>query len=140
MPRLPDHTQWPESGKGSDLGPNDPVAPQPDAARTKAMTAPALAATCIVLAVVAVLVAGTLAARAHGYTVGGEQIVRCTSGHVFTTIWIPGMSLKSVRLGWVRLQRCPIGDHVALVTPVRDQDLTDEELRFAREHHDIRVP
>jgi hypothetical protein len=72
--------------------------------------------------------------------IGGQVIVRCGAGHLFTTIWIPAASVKSVRLGWWRFQRCPVGRHFSLVTPVNPSDLTDEERRFAREHHDIKLP
>jgi hypothetical protein len=95
-------------------------------------------ATLIVIG--AGLAVGTLAARRRGYSVGGNTVVRCRQGHLFTTIWIPGASIKAVRLGWARYQRCPVGQHWTLVTPVRNADLTDDELRFAREHHDVRVP
>jgi hypothetical protein len=30
-------------------------------------------------------------------------------------------------LGWVRLQRCPVGYYLTIVTPVKDSDLTVEE-------------
>ena len=40
-------------------------------------------------------------------------------GHLFTTIWIPGGSLKSLRFGWWRYQRCPVGHHWSVVTPVK---------------------
>jgi hypothetical protein len=72
--------------------------------------------------------------------IGGKLIVRCRAGHLFTTIWIPGASLKSVRLGWWRLQRCPVGRHWALVTPVRESDLTPEERAAARQVRDARIP
>jgi hypothetical protein len=70
----------------------------------------------------------------------GNVVVRCRAGHLFTTIWIPGGSLKSVRLGLWRLQRCPVGGHWSLVTPVDPAGLTDEELQAARENRDIRLP
>jgi len=96
----------------------------------------------IILAVVAaVLVAGTLAARRHGYSgMGGNQVVRCRSGHVFTTIWVPGASLKAVRLGRSRFQRCPVGGHWTMVRPVKDEDLSVEDRRTAEAHRDIRIP
>src|SRR4051812_372031 len=31
---------------------------------------------------------------------GGNVVVGCRRGHRYMTIWIPGISLKSVRLGW----------------------------------------
>jgi len=94
----------------------------------------------VIVSVIAGYVAGTILARRRGYNMGGTLVVRCRQGHLFSTIWIPGASLKAIRLGWFRLQRCPVGHHWSLVTPVRDADLTDEELRFAREHRDLRIP
>jgi len=93
-----------------------------------------------IIVVVVVLVTGTVAARRRGYKLGGNVIVRCLKGHLFTTIWIPGASLKAVRLGWWRLQRCPVGEHWTLVAPVRDSDLSDEERLIAEQHRDIRMP
>ena len=86
------------------------------------------------------LVGGTLVARRMGYKVGGNTIVRCRDGHLFTTLWIPGASIKSLRLGWYRFQRCPVGDHWTLVKPVKDADLTPEERKAAEQIHDVRLP
>jgi hypothetical protein len=72
--------------------------------------------------------------------IGGTVVVRCRSGHVYTTIWIPGISVKSLRLAWWRLQRCPVGRHWSLVTPAQESQLTDDERRLARQHRDIRIP
>lgn len=72
--------------------------------------------------------------------VGGRVIVRCREGHLFTTIWIPAASVKSLRLIWWRFQYCPVGHHFSLVTPVNAANLTKKERRSAREHHDIPVP
>lgn len=88
----------------------------------------------------AALVVGTIVARLLGYKLGGETIVRCRDGHLFTTIWVPGASLKAVRLGMVRWQRCPVGKHWSFVSPVRDADLTGTQRQFAEQHHDVRVP
>ena len=90
--------------------------------------------------IVGALVVGTLVARRLGYKIGGDTVVRCREGHVFTTLWIPGVSFKAVRLGWARFQRCPVGGHWSVVTPVRDVDLTVEERRLAAAHHDVRIP
>jgi hypothetical protein len=92
------------------------------------------------LLVIAAIVAGTLLARRRGYMFGANTIVRCRRGHLYTTTWIPGVKLKALDLGIARLQYCPVGRHWSLVTPVRDSDLTDEERRFARAHHDIPIP
>jgi hypothetical protein len=72
--------------------------------------------------------------------IGGNVIVRCRAGHLYTTIWIPAASVKSLRLVWWRVQRCPVGNHWSLVTPVNESELSEDERRFARAHHDIRLP
>ncbi len=90
--------------------------------------------------VVARFVGGTFAARLMGYKLGRETIVRCRDGHLFTTIWIPGASLKAVRLGMVRWQRCPVGKHWTLVSPVREADLTEAERQLAMQSRDAPVP
>lgn len=71
---------------------------------------------------------------------GGSLVVRCRQGHLFTTLWIPAASVKSLRLGWWRVQYCPVGRHWTVVVPVRESDLSDDQRRVAHEHHDIRVP
>jgi hypothetical protein len=90
--------------------------------------------------VVGFYLVATVVARWRGYRFGTSMTVRCRSGHMFTTIWIPGVSLKSIRLGWWRLQRCPVGDHWSIVSPVKEAGLSEEERRLAREHRDILVP
>jgi hypothetical protein len=45
-----------------------------------------------------------------------------------------------VRLGLWRVQRCPVGHHWSLVTPVNESDLSEDERRFAREHQDFPLP
>jgi hypothetical protein len=71
---------------------------------------------------------------------GANTVVRCRCGHLFTTIWIPGVSLKSIRLGWWRLQRCPVGPHWSIVVPVKEVQLSAAERESAREMRDIRIP
>jgi hypothetical protein len=93
-----------------------------------------------VLIVVGVAVGGTLIARRLGYNLGVNTIVRCRQGHLFTTVWIPGIKLKELDLVVARVQRCPVGKHWSLVVPVREQDLTEAERQFALAHHDIRIP
>lgn len=90
--------------------------------------------------VASLLAAGTLIARRLGYKVGGDTVVRCRQGHLFTTLWIPGVKLKALDLVVARIQHCPVGNHWSLVVPVREADLSDEERRFAAAHHDIRIP
>jgi hypothetical protein len=92
------------------------------------------------LLLIAALVAGTVLARGRGHGLGGNTIVRCRRGHLYTTIWIPGVKLKALDLGVARVQYCPVGKHWSLVTPVRDSDLTDEERKLARAHRDLPIP
>jgi hypothetical protein len=81
-----------------------------------------------------------IAIRRLGYPFAGNVVVRCRRGHVFTTIWVPGASIKALRLGPWRVQRCPVGGHWSLVTPVSRADLTAKERRAADETRDVRVP
>jgi len=76
----------------------------------------------------------------RGYPLGGRVVVRCREGHLFTTLWIPSVSLKSVRLLWWRFQRCPVGGHWTFVTPVRTAELSDAQRREAQAHHDVPIP
>jgi hypothetical protein len=94
----------------------------------------------VAVALIAVETASALAARARGHTVGGRVVVRCRQGHLFTTLWIPGASVKALRLGWWRVQRCPVGRHWSLVSPVRESDLTQRQLRDALAHRDVSLP
>jgi hypothetical protein len=76
----------------------------------------------------------------RGYGVGGNVVVRCRAGHLFTTIWLPAVSLKSLRLGLWRFQYCPVGKHWSVVTPVKRAELSRGQLRGASQHKDIRIP
>jgi hypothetical protein len=71
---------------------------------------------------------------------GGNVVVRCRRGHLYTTLWIPAGSLKAVRLGWWRLQWCPVGRHISVVTPVRESDLPAQQRLAARQAKDLRIP
>jgi hypothetical protein len=88
----------------------------------------------------ALVVLEAVAMRARGYRMGRNVIVRCRQGHLYTTIWLPGGSLKSVRFGWWRFQRCPVGRHWSIVTPVKESELTEEARKIASETRDIRLP
>lgn len=91
-----------------------------------------------------IVAAGMLAETAglwlQSRKIAGNVIVRCSQGHLFTTLWIPGASVKSLRLVWWRFQRCPVGGHWSLVRPVDEATLSGNERRSAREHHDLPVP
>ena len=85
------------------------------------------------------LAEAVVVARRRGSLIGADTIVRCRAGHLFTTLWIPGGSLKAVRLGPWRFQRCPVGRHWSLVTPVAQAELSERERRAAARHHDLRI-
>jgi hypothetical protein len=76
----------------------------------------------------------------RGYRFGRDVVVSCRQGHLFTTTWIPGASLKAIRLGWYRFQHCPVGNHWTLVKPVKESDLTEDDLAQAKSVRDTRIP
>jgi hypothetical protein len=78
--------------------------------------------------------------RRRGRVLAANTVVRCKDGHLFTTLWIPGASVKSLRLGWWRIQYCPVGKHWTVVSPAQVSELTEEEKQTAAQHRDIRVP
>jgi hypothetical protein len=69
-----------------------------------------------------------------------ETPVRCRDGHVFTTVWVPGLSFKAIRLGPLRLQWCPVGEHRSVVTPVPWTQLSDQERWMAAHYRDSGMP
>ena len=74
------------------------------------------------------------------FYLGPRPAVRCRQGHLFTTTWIWGGSLKAVRLGTARFQRCPVGNHWSLVRRVSYAEMSDEEVRrLAAEHRDVPI-
>lgn len=89
--------------------------------------APLEIALPIIAAVVIVKVVVSVVKRRP--VVAGEVVVRCSKGHVFTTTWSSLGSLTSVRLGFGRFQRCPVGHHWALVRRVDDSDLSADGRR-----------
>jgi hypothetical protein len=78
--------------------------------------------------------------RRSGSLVGLRTIVRCHRGHLFTTTWIPGASVKALRLGPWRVQRCPVGKHWSIVRPVRAETLSDVERADAGSVRDTLLP
>jgi hypothetical protein len=69
-----------------------------------------------------------------------DRPVRCSAGHVYTTIWFPLGSLKAARFGWKRWQHCPVGHHWAMVSTLDKNTATAEELAAAARVHDARIP
>jgi hypothetical protein len=82
----------------------------------------------------------SLEMKMRGHRITGTTIVRCRRGHLFTTVWIPGASLKAIRLGSRRVQYCPVGRHWSIVVAVPESELTSEEAWRARDRHDVRLP
>jgi len=71
------------------------------------------------------------------FYLGPRPVVRCRQGHLFTTTWVWGGSLKAIRLGPVRFQYCPVGKHWTLVHRVRYSEVTEEQARsLAAQEHD----
>jgi hypothetical protein len=91
---------------------------------------------------IAILIVGAwfLINRKGSMELGGNTIVRCRSGHLFTTIWVPGISFKAIRLGATRFQYCPVGGHWTFVVPINESVLTDKERQFAHQNHDQQIP
>jgi hypothetical protein len=94
----------------------------------------------LVAALLSVLVEAVVVGSRRGRFFAVDTVVRCRHGHLFTTMWIPGASVKSVRLGWWRFQYCPAGGHWTLVTPAYVSELDDDQRRDAAAVHDVRIP
>ena len=92
----------------------------------------------VLAAAVTAVEAGAVAKR-RGSLFAMHTVVRCRHGHVFTTLWVPGVSFKAIRLGWWRFQRCPVGSHWSLVTPIPVDSLSEEDRALAARHHDNRI-
>jgi hypothetical protein len=69
-----------------------------------------------------------------------ERPVRCREGHLFTTIWVPFASLKALRLGHRRFQRCPVGHHWTTVMRLDEASTRRKDLAKARAVRDLRLP
>lgn len=89
---------------------------------------------------VVVAVRAARMSQQRGYRFGRDVIVRCRDGHLFLTTWIPMVSFKAIRLGLVRYQYCPVGEHATTVRLMRDEDLTHAERLEASRHRDSGVP
>lgn len=99
-----------------------------------------LAAAAAILAVVAVRWFAQRTGHRNDYTLGADTVVRCASGHLFMTAWVPLVSVKAVRLGPVRVQHCPLCGHAAAVMPVPDSEITEAMRREAARHRDQLPP
>jgi len=97
---------------------------------------------CVALVVALIIGLATRSMRSRHIKTPGtsDVVVRCASGHLFTTMWVPGASFKSVRLGNKRYQHCPVGKHWSMVTPIPVDQLSDAERIEAARVHDIHIP
>lgn len=111
--------------------------PEPNQAQLAVYTVAAI----LIAAILVVAIAARSRRLLDGYRFGADVVVRCRDGHLFTTTWIPMASVKAIRLGpLVRYQYCPVGQHMALVTLMKDSDLTPSERLMARRFHDGGLP
>ena len=69
-----------------------------------------------------------------------RTIVRCSRGALYSTIWNPWGSLKAIRLGPVRIQRCPVHHRWEKTRRVDPGALTPRQLEQARSTIDTRIP
>ncbi len=99
-----------------------------------------MAVLSLVLGVVLLIGVLILVGRARGFDDGAESVMRCSAGHLFTELLVPGVSFRSVRLGTARYERCPVAHHWALCRPQRRSDLSPEEIAEAEAHRASRRP
>jgi hypothetical protein len=67
-------------------------------------------------------------------------IVRCSQGGLFESKWIPLISVKAVRLGRRRWQRCPVHRRWEMVQRVDEQTLSDQDRAEAARYPAGRLP
>lgn len=94
----------------------------------------------VLVAVIGVYAFVYVRARRRGIQQGTQRIARCSDGHLFTSTVVPGASLRALRLGSARYQRCPVGNHRSLVTWVDPSALTPEQRDAAESVRDSRIP
>jgi hypothetical protein len=82
------------------------------------------------------------ASRSSGDRKGNmdRTIVRCSQGALFSTVWAPLISFKAIRLGSVRVQRCPVHHKWQRVSRVDPSTLTSDQVKAAEQIHDTNVP
>jgi len=70
---------------------------------------------------------------------GSRTVVKCSGGGYYETIWVPLVSLKAIRLGAKRFQRCPIHRKWEMTQRVRDDELTPQIRQAAAQYRDSGV-
>lgn len=69
-----------------------------------------------------------------------RTIVRCSQGALYSTIWWRWGSFKAIRLGSLRVQRCPIHRRWEKTWRADVDELTAAELASARSVVDSSIP
>lgn len=69
-----------------------------------------------------------------------RSIARCSEGHLFSTIWIPLVSFKAIRMGSDRWQKCPLCRKFRRVSLVDKDSLSSSETEQANSVQDSRIP
>lgn len=69
-----------------------------------------------------------------------RKIVRCDSGALYSSIWIPMVSFKAARLGTSRFQRCPVHHRWERARLVDPSTLSAAERAAALSVQDIGIP
>ena len=94
----------------------------------------------LLAAIVVIYVVGTIIARRRGY--GGWAAAPWFAVARVTSTRRSGFRelLVLLRLGWWRLQWCPVGRHWSLVAPVKDSELTEEDRLLAEQYRDAQLP
>jgi len=64
------------------------------------------------------------------------KIVHCSGGAYYESKWVPLASLKAIRLGNRRLQRCPVHHKWEVTVKVPDDLVTPEIREQAAQHRD----
>lgn len=68
-----------------------------------------------------------------------RTIVRCNSGALYSTIWVPMVSFKAARLGNARWQRCPVHKRWEMTRRVDPGTLSGAERTAAESVRDIGI-
>jgi hypothetical protein len=95
--------------------------------------------TLVVTAWILLFTIPALILSIRGMSVGKEVPVRCAGGHYYSTIWIPGISFKALRLARRRYQFCPVGRHWAWTRQLFEDEKTPEIYAQAARVHDKRI-
>jgi hypothetical protein len=92
--------------------------------------------TIVIVAAIVAFVAGAFLARRKTRARPEQTYARCRRGHLFVTMWGGRGSFRMLDLGWARIQRCPVGDHLTLVYPVDESGLSAEQKKQAKKYRD----